>query len=367
MRFLPVSLLTFFFLMAMAGPAQTLDGPRSVPWVEDLPWSAVLDSAAERGDQPILIDFYAQWCGPCKLLDGFVYNEPEVVDELADVFTFKVDIDKPEYMELKTDFHITLLPTLIWCDSRGREIDRFTGAVSAEEFLTIIRTIREGGNTFNRLLDLVAAKPEEPGLLLDLARRLAERGEDQQARILYRRLMNLRDGGGDQVVTDGMLGLASLEVSLGNGERAQDIARRAAVAYTTPGPEAAAGLMAIATFQGTLPDTVGMLETYGALIALDDTSVPALDAYARVATASGLDLEQASRYAIRAVVLSDDNPRMMETLAESYFKRGQFRKAVRWMEKAVEQAPERPALQKRLEAYSEVLKSKPYLYRGRRR
>jgi thioredoxin-like negative regulator of GroEL len=360
-------MLTYFFLMAMAAPARSLDGPRSVPWVEDLSWSTVVDTAAERGDQPILIDFYAQWCGPCKLLDGFVYNEPEVVDELADVFTFKVDIDKPEYLALKTDFHITLLPTLIWCDHRGREIDRFTGAVSAEEFLTIIRTFRAGGNTFNRLLDLVAAKPEEPGLLLDLARRQAERGDDQQARILYRRLMNLRDRSGGQVVTDGMLGLASLEVSLGNGERAQDIARRAAGAYTEPGLEAAAGLMAIATFQGTLPDTVGMLETFGALIALDDTSVPALDAYARVATASGLDLEQASRYAIRAVVLSDDNPRMMATLAESYFKRGQYRKAVRWMEKAVEQAPERPAFQQQLEAYSEVLKSKPFLYRGRRR
>jgi thiol-disulfide isomerase/thioredoxin len=362
----------FPFLLALAlflAPVRAEAGRAAhVPWAEDITWHEVTDQAGE-GDapRPILIDFYAQWCGPCKLLDAFVYNEPEVISELSDVVTFKVDIDKPEYLELKEQFNITLLPTLIWCDEKGREIDRFTGSVSAREFLKIIRAFRVGGNTFNSIIDLVAAKPEDPGLLFDLARRHAERGNQEQARVLYRRLMNLRYKADRRVVVDGMLGLAAMELAEGNRDRALDIARRSALVY---GPEdlgATEGLMAIAAYQGALRDTTSMLGTYKVLIGHDDTNAVALDAYARVATEAGLDLEQASRYALRAVVMSDDNPRMMETLARSYFRRDLYRKAIRWMEKAAQADPANPRFSSQLILYQETLKSKAFLYRGRRR
>ena len=92
-----------------------------------------------------------------------------------------------------------------------------------------------------------------------------------------------------------------------------------------------------------------------------------VDAYARVATAAGQDLDQASRWAIRAVVYSDNNPRMMDTLAQSYLKRKQYRKAVRWLEKAALAAPENPYYQKQLADLRSYLESKPFLYRGRGR
>lgn len=354
-------------LFPLALKAEKPGRPAHVPWAEDISWHQVIDTAVQNNNQPILIDFYAQWCGPCKLLDGFVYNEPEVIKELADVLTFKVDIDKPEYLKLKTDFNITLLPTLIWCDEKGREIDRFTGAVSAEEFLEIIRAFREGGNTFNRIIDLVEKKPEDPGLLFDLARRYAERGNEEEARVLYRRLMNLRFKADQRVVVDGMLGLAALELNVGDPERAIDITRQAAKVYEPGQPGAEESLMAVAVYQGALRDTTGVLETYRRLIEFDDSNVAALDGFARVATASGQELEQASRYAIRAVVHSDNNPRMMETLATNYFKRKQYHKAVRWMEKAAVAEPGNTFYQDRLASFSKVLKSKPFLYRGRRR
>ena len=365
MRFIQLMVWTWLVLVVFSDPAAAQTRAIHVPWLEDVPWSEVTRRAEEAPIQPILIDFYAQWCGPCKLLDAFVYNESEVIAELSDVVTFKVDIDKPEYFQLKKDFNITLLPTLIWCNPQGKEIDRFTGSVSPEEFLVIIRAIREGGNIFDRVTQLAAAKPEDPGLLFDLARRQAERGNVDEARVLYRRLMNLRYKADQQVVVDGMLGLAEIEKLSGNTERAVDLARRSSRVFGPDDPGSAEGLMAVAAYQGALGDTLGMQETYGNLIAIDERNVLALDAYARVAAQTGQDLEQASRYAIKAVVYSDNNPRMMETLASTYYSRGLYSKAIRWMGKAAAAEPDNAHFAEVLETYQKTLESAPYRRRGR--
>jgi tetratricopeptide (TPR) repeat protein len=179
--------------------------------------------------------------------------------------------------------------------------------------------------------------------------------------------MNLRHRTAGSAVVDGMLGLAALEQKAGNRDSARDIARRSARAVGPDSPGGRESLMAVAAFQGTLPDTAGMLDTYRILIAQDDSDAAALEAYARCATAAGTDLEQASRYALRAVIMSDEDPRMMATLGRAYFKRNLYRKAIRWMDKAVQGAPENLVYRQELVHYRETLKSKPFLYRGRRR
>lgn len=372
MFFIPLRTACFCLLLAAWPGAAPAGSPpvraAHVEWAEDISWEQVLDRAAGgEAPRPVLIDFYAQWCGPCKLMDAFVYNEAEVIAELGDVVTFKVDIDKPEYAALRERFNITLLPTLVWCDERGREIDRFTGAVSTREFLQIVRAFRTGENSFLRIGDLAAARPEEPGLLFDLARRHAERGDRQRARVLYRRLMNLRFRTDTRVVVDGMLGLAAMEQAEGNLTRAVDIVRRSSGVVGKREPGAKESLMAVAAFQGTLGDTTGMLGTYARLIAADDSDPVALEAYARVATAAGRDLPQAARHALRAVVMSDDDPRVMATLARCYFRQKEFRKAIRWMEKAVQGAPDSETFRQQLEHYRQSIADNPYLFRGRRR
>ncbi len=327
----------------IAPPDPNRKAPR-VPWIKDKPWMEIIEQA-RTNDQPVLIDFTAHWCGPCRLLDVMVFNEKAVITELAEVVTFQVDIDKPEYASLKVTFEVELLPTLVWCNSAGDEIDRFTGYRSSDEFLEIVRSWR-GNRTIDRVLaDRKAASPEDPEVLLDLARRHAERGQDNEANVQYRRLMNLRYKADTRTVARGMLGLAELEEKAGRGDLSEHLVSQAVTLYTVPDPteEVLAyrteGLMEIALFQESRGDTLGVLETYRTMVQLDDREVLGLDGFARTAVGAGVELEEATRCALRAMVFSDKDARIIGTLAETYYKRGLYTKAIRWVNLAIERDP----------------------------
>ena len=67
------------------------------------------------GDKPALIDFYADWCGPCKMLSP-------VLDEIAEAYDGKVDIYKVNIEseeELATLFGVRSVPTLFFIPTQG--------------------------------------------------------------------------------------------------------------------------------------------------------------------------------------------------------------------------------------------------------
>jgi len=349
-----------------------LEAPKKaprVPWITDKNWEEIKDLAHDR-DQPILIDFTATWCGPCKLLDVMVFTEKPVIKMLAEVVTFQADIDDPRHLALKTELNIEVVPTVVWLNKRGEEIDRFRSYVSSSQFIDIVEGW-QNNNTIDRVLsERKLASPQDPEVMLDVARRQAERGNDRQAEVLYRRMMNLRHEAEPRVIARGMLGLAQAEYELGQEKSARHLARQVAKMYTRPDVSRdvleyrAEGMAEVALFQEAIDDTMGMLATYKALAEADRTNVLALHGYARAAVKAGVDLKEATRSAIRAVVFSGNDPDVISTLAECYYWRGMYGKAVKWQKKAVDEAPHTKAYQDQLQQYEQAKAGDPHGMRG---
>lgn len=85
-------------------------------------------SEAMAGDKPVLVDFWASWCGPCRMMAPVV---DAVADEYADKLTVgKVNVD--EVTDLSEKYMVMSIPTLILFKG-GEQVDRIVGARSPRD------------------------------------------------------------------------------------------------------------------------------------------------------------------------------------------------------------------------------------------
>jgi thioredoxin 1 len=89
-----------------------------------------------EGDKPCIIDFYADWCGPCKIVSP-------VLEELAKDFEGKLDVYKvntEEELELASAFGIRSIPSFLFVPSDGQP-QMATGALPKETFIKAFRDV----------------------------------------------------------------------------------------------------------------------------------------------------------------------------------------------------------------------------------
>ena len=91
------------------------------------------DEEVLKSDKTVLIDFYADWCGPCKMQSPII---DEISEENEDIKVGKVNID--ECPELATKYDIMSIPTLLVVKG-GEVAAHFVGLTPKEEILNAVK------------------------------------------------------------------------------------------------------------------------------------------------------------------------------------------------------------------------------------
>ena len=90
--------------------------------------SADFEKEVLQSDKPVLVDFFADWCGPCKMMAPVVEQLAEELEGKAKVGKLNID----ENMDIAEKYRVLNIPTfLIFKD--GQEKERIVGAVSKNE------------------------------------------------------------------------------------------------------------------------------------------------------------------------------------------------------------------------------------------
>lgn len=116
------------------------------PMIEWQPYSPEILETARQNDQPVLLDFYADWCVPCLELDRITFADRRVIEATDRLVRVKVDLtryDSPEAEAIRQKFDVAGVPTLVFLDGSGAEIpeSRIVGYVGPDDFLDHLRSL----------------------------------------------------------------------------------------------------------------------------------------------------------------------------------------------------------------------------------
>lgn len=90
------------------------------------------ESEVLKSNKPVLVDFWASWCGPCRMVSPII---DEIAEENSEIKVCKVNVD--EEIELATKFQIMSIPS-IFVFKNGEVVNQAVGALPKEDILALL-------------------------------------------------------------------------------------------------------------------------------------------------------------------------------------------------------------------------------------
>ncbi len=105
-----------------------------------IPWNADLNGAlaqARKAKKPVLLEFYADWCGPCQGMKQVTFQDPEVV-RLSGRFV-PVRVDRDANRPLAKKYQVPAIPHVVVLSPEGKVVARVTGYQEPPQFAGFLR------------------------------------------------------------------------------------------------------------------------------------------------------------------------------------------------------------------------------------
>jgi thiol:disulfide interchange protein DsbD len=128
-------------IWSLVGVGLRSEGSSAVQWASYSP-SAI--EAAKVAGKPAIIDFFADWCAPCKRLDEETFTDPRVAEQFKSFVAVKANLtreDDPQVSALRRQFDVHGVPVIVFLGPDGQERRelRLNDWVPPEEFLALMK------------------------------------------------------------------------------------------------------------------------------------------------------------------------------------------------------------------------------------
>lgn len=128
-----------------ASPAPTVEPAAPLPAKKKIQWEKDYDAAMKKAkdtNKPIIIDFYADWCGPCKMMDNRTFSDDRVIALAEQFVSLKIDGDANAILTRK--YSVEGYPTILFLKSDGKKLHEFSGFRGPEDFAFAMNAVLKG-------------------------------------------------------------------------------------------------------------------------------------------------------------------------------------------------------------------------------
>ena len=215
--------LIFAALFLLIFKTSALAQENDIQWYKDLKQAS---AAAQVGNKPMMIEFWADWCAPCKIMEDEVYTDARVAAAVSQkMVAVRVHFDLQT--NLVRQYNVEAIPYMVFTNSYGTELLRHRGILEAEDLAALVDALPADVSEFNRLDGILRKDKNNFAALQDMASRLRAVGLYQSSNEFYRKAANRNEAKKNAAVRETILVEMGLNfLDLRDGKQAAAIFER---------------------------------------------------------------------------------------------------------------------------------------------